>query len=138
MRKILIAFITVIVCFDCFALPTEVVRIVDGDTFIGRVKLSKTAEVADVSIRLRNVDTPELRGQCEQEIKQARAAKQRLAELIPEGSTIEIKNITNDKYDGRIDANVFDSNNRDVGQILIKEKFGRAYSGGTRRSWCSK
>ena len=61
-----------------------------------------------------------------------------MAELIPVGSTIEIKNITNDKYDGRIDANVFDNNNRDVGQILIKEKLGRPYSGGARRSWCSK
>ena len=86
-------------------------------------------------MRLRNVDTPELHGQCDAEIKMANSAKQRLGELIPVGSNIEIKNIKDDKYAGRIDANVFDSRGRDVGTILIKEKLGHSYSGGKRKSW---
>ena len=48
----------------------------------------------------------------------------------------QIKNVKNDKYAGRIDANVFDAAGRDVGSILVKEKIGRPYSGGKRLSWC--
>lgn len=137
MRKIFWSLVICFLCCDCFAVPVEVLRIVDGDTFVGKIKLSDDTEVAPVSVRLINVDTPELNGQCDEEIKRARYAKQRLAELIPVGSAIEIKNIKNDKYSGRIDANVFDSANRDVGKILIQEKIGRSYSGGARKSWCS-
>ena len=103
---------------------------------MANVLLADGIEVMSVSVRLRNVDTPELKGKCESEIIRAEYAKQRLSELIPVGSTVEIKNVKNDKYRGRIDANVFDSKNRDVGMILIKENVGRPYSGGKRESWC--
>ena len=106
-------------------------------TFIGNIILADGIEVLSVSVRLRNVDTPEIHGECEDEIKKALYAKQRLGELVPEGSTIEIKNIKNDKYPGRIDADVFDSAGRDVGLVLVKEKVGRSYSGGKRQSWCN-
>ena len=100
--------------------------------------LADNIEVLSVSVRVLNVDTPEIHGECIDEIVKALYAKQRLGELIPEGTTIEIKNIKNDKYPGRIDANVFDSANRDVGLILVKEKVGRPYSGGKRESWCNQ
>ena len=119
-----------------FATPVVVKYIVDGDTFVGDVVLKGGASVKSVNIRLRNVDTPEIHGQCDAEITLANRAKQRLSELIPKNSTIEIKNIKNDKYDGRIDADVFDSRGRDVAAILVREKLGRAYSGGKRLSWC--
>ena len=138
MRNFLILFFMGFLCQNCLATPVVVKHIVDGDTFIGDVKLSDEMEVMSVSIRLRNVDTPEIHGECDAEIRKARYAKQRLAELIPVGSTIEIKNIKNDKYAGRIDANVFDSANRDVGNILVRENVGRKYSGGKRKPWCQK
>jgi len=130
----------VCICFigqNCLAVPVRVSYIIDGDTFIGDILLGDKTEVSSVKVRLSNVDTPELHGDCESEIKRANYAKQRLGELIPVGSTVEIKNVKNDKYAGRIDANVYDSANRDVGQVLIKEKVGRAYSGGKRKSWCN-
>lgn len=138
MYKFLIVFLSLTLCQNCLALPVVVKKIIDGDTFVADIKLSKDAQIMSVKVRLNNVDTPELNGQCEDEIRQAKYAKQRLAELIPVGSEIEIKNIKNDKYMGRIDANVFDSANRDVGVVLIKEKIGRSYSGGKRLSWCQK
>ena len=136
MKKILFFVLSLCVICDSFATPAVVKRIVDGDTFIAKVVLSDGIEVMSVSVRLRNVDTPELHGKCDYEIKRAQYAKQRLGELIPEGSTVEIKNIKNDKYPGRIDANVFDSANRDVGLVLVQEQVGRAYSGEKRKSWC--
>ena len=136
MKKFVFAIFSGLFSCSCFATPVRVVYIVDGDTFVGDVLLADKTEVMSVKIRLRNVDTPEIHGSCESEIRRAEYAKQRLGELIPVGSVVEIKNVKNDKYQGRIDANVFDSANRDVGSVLIKEKVGRSYSGGKRESWC--
>ena len=137
MKRLLSIFCMCVLCQNCLATPVRVTHIIDGDTFVGDIILADKTEVVSVKVRLRNVDTPELHGDCEEEIKRARYAKQRLEELIPKGSIIEIKNIKNDKYSGRIDANVYDSANRDVGSVLIKEKVGRSYSGGKRKSWCN-
>ena len=135
-RKFLLFVIAGFVVQNSFATPVVVRYIVDGDTFIGDVLLDKGVEVESVSIRLRNVDTPEIHGECDEEIKRAEYAKQRLEELIPVGSTVEISNIKDDKYPGRIDANVYDAANRDIGWVLVREKVGREYHGGKRQSWC--
>lgn len=136
MNKVFCALTSLVLCQNVLATPVRVAHIIDGDTFVGDVILADKTEVISVKVRLRNVDTPEIHGNCESEIKRALYAKQRLGELIPVGSTIEINNIKNDKYAGRIDANVYDSAKRDVGNVLVKEKVGRAYSGGKRKSWC--
>ena len=138
MRKLLILFGLGFICQNCLATPVVVKHIIDGDTFVGDVILADGVEIISVSIRLRNVDTPEIHGKCDQEIRRAEYAKQRLSELLPLGATVEISNIKNDKYAGRIDANVYDSANRDIGTILIKENVGREYSGGKRQSWCDE
>lgn len=137
-RNFFVLVVFVFLCQSCLAMPVVVKYIVDGDTFIGDVILAKDIAVESVSVRLRNVDTPEIHGQCAEEIKRAEYARQRLGELIPVGSTVEITNIKNDKYPGRIDANVYDSDNRDVGLVLVREKVGREYHGGKRQSWCNK
>lgn len=136
MKKLICVFCLGVLCHDVFATPVRVAYIVDGDTFVGDVMLADKTEVVSVKIRLRNVDTPEIHGNCDSEIRRAKYAKQRLGELIPVDSIVDIKNVKNDKYAGRIDANVYDSANRDVGSVLVKEKVGRAYNGGRRKSWC--
>ena len=137
MKRFLVLFCMGFICQSCLATPVVVKYVVDGDTFIGDVLMADHIEVMSVSIRLINVDTPEIHGACDDEIRRAEYAKQRLEELIPIGSTVEIKNIKNDKYPGRIDANVYDGAGRDVGQVLVREKVGREYSGGKRQSWCN-
>ena len=137
MKKFLILFGLMAFCRASCALPVQVQYIIDGDTFVGDIFFENDIAVMSVPVRLINVDTPEIHGECDEEIEKAIAAKERLSELIPIGSIVEIKNIKDDKYAGRIDANVFDSENRDVGLILVREKLGRAYSGGKRRSWCN-
>ena len=136
MKKFILLFCLCFLCRFCFAASIRVSYIVDGDTFVGDVILPDKSEVRSVKVRLRNVDTPELHGKCKSEIERAKYAKKRLEELIPVNSIAEIKNIKNDKYAGRIDANVYDSLNRDIGSILVKEKVGRPYSGEKRKSWC--
>ena len=59
-----------------------------------------------------------------------------MAELLPVGAIIELKNIRDDKYLGRIDALIYDADGNNIGQMLIDEKFGRPYDGGRRMGWC--
>jgi len=131
----IVALLCAFVSHGAHAVPAVVKYIVDGDTFSAGVKLEDDTMVS-VRVRLRNVDTPELHGECVDEIVAANVAKNRLAELLPVGSVVELENVKDDKYLGRIDANVRDSRGRDVGRVMVREKLGRPYSGGKRVSWC--
>lgn len=57
------------------AIVSEVTSIYDGDTF--RVNISGWPEIIGerIPIRVNGIDTPELRGKCEEEIVLARKAK---------------------------------------------------------------
>ena len=133
--KSLFFFIMLVVPNLAFAVPATVGYVFDGDTFAAVVHMDKNTNI-DVRVRLINVDTPEMNGKCESEKQRANAARNRLMTLIPTGSVVELKNIKDDKYAGRIDANVILPDGRDVGRVLINEKLGRAYSGGRRAGWC--
>ena len=93
MKRFIVAFVVSLCFFEsmCFATSVAVKYIVDGDTFAGDVILDDGTKVKSVNVRLRNVDTPEIHGECDSEIAMANRAKQRLSELIPVGSMLEIK-----------------------------------------------
>lgn len=135
MNKICVAVLGCAVSCAAVAVPARVGHILDGDTFSASVSLDADTTVS-VRVRLRNVDTPEMNGDCEYERVRAVAARDKLVEIIPVGSVVELTNVKDDKYLGRIDANVADARGRDVGEILIREKFGRKYNGGKRKPWC--
>lgn len=119
------------------AVPAVVDYVLDGDTFAARVGVADDVDIT-VRVRLINIDTPEMNGRCEFESKMARRARGRLEKLLPRGAKIELENIKDDKYLGRIDANAILSDGRDVGDVLVREKLARKYSGGRRQSWCKK
>lgn len=131
----IVLFLGFVIPKEILAYPAVVEYIFDGDTFAADVILDEDIKVA-TRIRLINVDTPEIHGECDYEVDMANKAKERLTELLPIGSVVELKEIKDDKYLGRIDARVFTADNEDVGEILIKEKLGRRYSGGKRLPWC--
>ena len=120
---------------DAGAVPAVVDYIVDGDTFAGRVNLDDDIQIT-VRVRLMGIDTPELSGNCDKEIDMAVRARDRLAELLPIGSVVELRDVKDDKYLGRIDARVYNADGRDVVQVLLDGGFGRPYDGGRRTSWC--
>lgn len=136
MKKALFAFCLLFYSGVAHATPATVDYIFDGDTFAAYVNLEDDIQIS-VRVRLINVDTPEIHGECESETRRAARAKERLAELIPVGSRVELSGIKDDKYLGRIDAYVRTADGRDVGTVLISEKLGRAYSGGHRAGWCN-
>ena len=111
--------------------------IFDGDTFAAAVKIADDIEIS-VRIRIKQIDAPELEARCDAERTGAIAAKNRLAELLPDGAHIQLYNIKDDKYLGRIDANVHLSDGRDVGEIMVTGGFAREYNGGKRAGWCDE
>lgn len=135
MKKFIGLLIGIFVTCVADATPALVNYIIDGDTFAGDVMLPDDIKIS-VRVRLRNVDTPEIHGECEYEITRANMARARLADLIPVGTVVELENIKDDKYPGRIDANVIMSDGRDAGFVLITEGLGRPYAGGRRLGWC--
>ena len=103
-------------------MPAVVDYVLDGDTFAASVNVAPDIAIS-VRVRLINVDTPELKGECEFEIDLAKQAKQRLAALLPLGAKIDLQNIKDDKYLGRIDANVILPDGRDLGDVLVQDPF---------------
>lgn len=134
MRRFLIAIFGIMLTGAAVAVPARVGHIIDGDTFSAVVKLDGDIEVS-VRVRVLGIDTPEIHGACEYERKMAAAAREKLAEMIPPGTTVELTNVRDDKYLGRIDANVADGRG-DVGARMIRAGLARKYRGGKRAGWC--
>jgi endonuclease YncB( thermonuclease family) len=84
--------------------PAEVVRIIDGDTFLARVQMWPGVSV-DTKVRLRGVDAPELHARCADEYAKAQAARAALETMLAAGG-VTISRVGIDKYGGRVDASV--------------------------------
>jgi endonuclease YncB( thermonuclease family) len=115
--------------------PAAVVRTIDGDTFEARVTLTSGTTIT-TRVRLRGIDAPELHARCADELRRAEAAADALDTLLRQGGVV-ISNIGQDKYPGRIDADVATSKTPNVSAALLAGGFARAYDGGRRGSWCN-
>ena len=113
----------------------RVERVIDGDTVRVTVRIWHDQDV-HTSIRLRGIDTPELRARCARERELALAAKAALVEMLPAGSTITLTNLRPDKYGGRFDADARTADGRDPAAELIAQGHARAYGGEARLGWC--
>ncbi len=114
--------------------PAEVVRVIDGDTFEARVRVWPGMDIT-TRVRLRGIDAPELHARCDDERVKALAARNALARLLAEGS-VGIARVGQDKYGGRVDADVSTARTPNVSEALFDGGFARRYSGGRRESWC--
>lgn len=114
--------------------PAEVIRVIDGDTFEARVDIWPGMQVT-TRVRLRGIDAPEMHGRCADEVAKARAARDALAQLLQQGG-VGIANIGQDKYGGRVDADVSTAHTADVASALYERGVARRYGGGRRDGWC--
>lgn len=80
--------------------------LIDGDTFACDIDEHSAIAGKNISIRLRGINTPELRSGNPEERKSANLEKQRLSDLLTNALVIELRNIDRDKY-FRIDADVY-------------------------------
>ena len=114
----------------------EVTSIYDGDTF--RVTINRWPAIIGerVPVRVRGIDTPELRTKCDAEKRLARQAKQFTVEKLRSAKTITLRNIQRDMY-FRLLADVY-LDNDSLGVQLIHNGLAVAYAGGTKIDWCDK
>ena len=82
--------------------PARVLRVIDGDTVVVRAAIWP-GQYIDVSVRLANVDAPELRSHCKQVRDRAWRARNVLHSMIA-GTTINLHDIRHGKYAGRVVA----------------------------------
>ena len=85
---------------------SRLLRVIDGDTFACDIDEHSAIAGKNISIRLRGINTPELRSGNPEERKSANLEKQRLSDLLTNARVIELRNIDRDKY-FRIDADVY-------------------------------
>jgi endonuclease YncB( thermonuclease family) len=114
--------------------PAEVLRVIDGDTFEARVRIWPGMDVT-THVRLRGIDAPELHARCEDERVKALSAREALARLLAEGE-VGVTGVGQDKYGGRVDADVSTARTPNVSEALVAGGYARRYFGGRRASWC--
>src|SRR3984957_3778407 len=112
----------------------EAVRIIDGDTFVARMRTGPGGEV-ETRVRLRSIDEAELQDRFSRGLRQALAARAALQRLLAEGSVM-LSHVGPDKYPGRIDANVATHSTNDISAAMLSGGFASAYDGGRRGTWC--
>ncbi|MBV1701142.1 MAG: thermonuclease family protein [Hyphomicrobiales bacterium] len=115
---------------------------IDGDTFEAKLRLWFGLEKT-VLVRVRGIDAPELHARCAIEAERAQAARLALRDYLT-GTIITLRNLSVDKYGGRVVANVLlpDPDNlnaplEDIDDLMLAGHLARAYNGGRRGSWCA-
>lgn len=99
----------------------------------GWVPMGQSRQVG-VPIRVKGVDAPELRGECQTETVKARKAKQFTVARLRAARQIRLDGIERGKY-FRLLADVY-VDGESLGQALILAGHARRYDGGTRVGWC--
>lgn len=89
-----------------------------------------------ISVRVRHIDTPEIKGQLPCEKETARTAKRLVENVLKNGKRIDLLNIEKDKY-FRILADVV-VDGKSLKDLLLKNNLAYAYEGKTKEkiNWC--
>ena len=86
-----------------------------------------------IPVRVRGVDTPEIRDKCDSEKARARHARDYVKALLGAAQQIELRDIERGKYFWLVADVEIDGQN--LAAALIEAGHGRP--GGRRRGWCS-
>lgn len=108
----------------------SVASIYDGDTFKINLNCSLAVYCEKVPVRVRGVDTPEVKGKTEREKKLAQKAKEFTQEFLSV-RPISLSNCGRDKY-FRLLCDVQNGDGKDLAKELIKRDYGYSYQGGTK------
>jgi micrococcal nuclease len=109
-------------------------RVYDGDTFYCYLNGHNPIDNKPVGIRVRGIDTPEIKDKNPRNHKKAQQAKDVATEELKKARTIHLYNVNlNDKY-GRVLATVF-CDGRDLAKILLQRRLAKKYDGGKKEEW---
>lgn len=108
----------------------SIASVYDGDTFKINLNCSLAVYCEKVPVRVRGVDTPEIKGKTEREKKLAQEAKTFTKEFLSV-RPVSLSNCGRDKY-FRLLCDVQNGEGKDLARALIKRDFGYSYQGGTK------
>jgi len=137
-------FVVILLLTSCSLLETkinlkasDVVYIYDGDSITFVCIPEYHCEKNRIKVRVKGVDTPEIKGGCERERLLAREAKQHTVTLLRDARKITLVVDDSNLYDRyqRLLAYVY-VDDFGLHDSLIKRGLGRSYDGGKRVSWC--
>ncbi|WP_246103108.1 thermonuclease family protein [Rhizobium straminoryzae] len=111
----------------------DVVRVVDGDTLLVMAR-PWPQQTIEVFVRLRGIDTPELRAHCTKGREAAQEAKRLLEDLAARSPQVRLTQIAADKYFGRIVADVSLEDGRDPAREMMAAGLAARYSGKGRKN----
>lgn len=112
-------------------------EVIDGDTI--RTNIPIVCPLCNVYVRIRGIDTPESNylAKCPEEKQKGIAAKHYLQSLLEGESFFIAKNVSWDKYGGRILADV-EVDGKNLAEDLIESGLAKPYSGkGPKPNWCN-
>ncbi|MCJ8519840.1 endonuclease YncB(thermonuclease family) [Pseudorhizobium tarimense] len=120
---------------DEIAGPVEakILRVIDGDTLLVEARPWPQQKV-EVYVRIRGIDTPEIRSSCasERQAEAAEAARQALELLAASSSTVELSRISGDKYFDRVVADVTLAGGKQPAEHLLLAGLAVSYDGGRK------
>lgn len=91
-----------------------------------------------ISVRVRHIDTPEIKGKLPCEKEAARSAKRLIENLLKNAKRIDLENVDKDKY-FRLLADVI-VDGKPIKDVLLKNNLAYTYEGKTKQkiNWCSR
>ena len=107
-----------------------VVKVRDGDTFVINIENVPDVFGKEIAVRIRGIDTPEIKEKREEIRNIAIKAKEELEKLFNSGNKIILYNLGRDKY-FRLLASV-KVGDIDVAEYLIKKGLAKSYDGGAK------
>ncbi|MCY4384132.1 MAG: thermonuclease family protein [Nitrospinae bacterium] len=115
--------------------PARVTRVLDGDTVKVEARVWPGL-IAQTNVRVRGVDTPEIRRpKCgEYERRRGLAARDFVRGVI--GEQVWLINVTHGKFGRRVVASVLLADGRDLATLLLATGHALPYRGGRRPKWC--
>lgn len=116
---------------------SRIVSVYDGDTI--KVDIAGMHPIIgdSISVRVKGVDTPEIRGKCVNEKGLAKSAKYFVKNKLKSASSVTLKDVERGKY-FRLAAYVY-VDDVPLDKMLINAGLGVEYNGGKRVNvWCDK
>ena len=108
----------------------SIASVYDGDTFKINLNCSAAVYCEKVPVRVRHVDSPEIKGKTAKEKRLAKKAKSSTKNFFAH-SPISLSNCGRDKY-FRLLCDVTNGQGKDLAQELIRADLGYAYEGGKK------
>lgn len=120
--------------FSDFA-QVEVVRVIDGDTFVAKFSTGLPNIYREMSVRLKGIDSPERSGKRKCEKKDAERAKQELAHFIGD-QKVDLYFCEADKFFRLLCVAMV--NGQEAGEHMLSNNWAVPYAGSRKLTWKCK